>query len=98
VLNLSKDRILEKTNVAFFTASSDLGMYEEIRQSGVKEILKKPCGIEDLENVIKNMESGQIDEHERMKLVKTILNDNSIKNILVTKKILSSHARKDSLC
>lgn len=30
--------------------------------------------------------SGQIDEHERMKLIKTILNDNSIESILVTQK------------
>jgi hypothetical protein len=31
-------------------------------------------------------ESGQIGEHERMKLIKTILNDNAIENILVTQK------------
>lgn len=31
-------------------------------------------------------ESGQIDEHERMKLIKTILNDNAIESILVTQK------------
>jgi hypothetical protein len=31
-------------------------------------------------------ESGQISEHERMKLVKTILNDDAIENILVTQK------------
>jgi hypothetical protein len=31
-------------------------------------------------------ESGQIGEHERMKLVKTILNDDAIENILVTQK------------
>jgi hypothetical protein len=31
-------------------------------------------------------ESGQIGENERMKLIKTILNDNAIENILVTQK------------
>lgn len=31
-------------------------------------------------------ESGQIDEHERMKLIKTILNDNAIESLLVTQK------------
>jgi hypothetical protein len=31
-------------------------------------------------------ESGQIGEHESMKLVKTILNDDAIENILVTQK------------
>jgi FixJ family two-component response regulator len=53
--SLKTEDILKRTNVVVFTASSDPKMYEEIRNSGVKEILKKPCGVEDLENVIKNM-------------------------------------------
>lgn len=51
--SLKADDILKRTNIVVFTASSDPNMYEEIRNSGVKEILKKPYGVEDLENVIK---------------------------------------------
>jgi two-component system OmpR family response regulator len=51
--SLKKDGILEKTNVVVFTASSDPRTYEEVRKSRVKEILKKPCGLKELEEVIK---------------------------------------------
>lgn len=50
--SLKADGLLEKTNLVVFTASSDSKLLEEIGNSGVKEILKKPCGLEDLENVI----------------------------------------------
>jgi two-component system OmpR family response regulator len=46
--SLKTEDVLKRTNVVVFTASSDPKMYEEIRNSGVKEILKKPCGVEDL--------------------------------------------------
>jgi AmiR/NasT family two-component response regulator len=39
-------------NIVVFTASSDPNMFEEIKNSGVKEILKKPCGIVELEELI----------------------------------------------
>ena len=52
IKSLKADGVLEKTNVVVFTASSDPRMFEEIKNSGVKEILKKPCGIEELEKVI----------------------------------------------
>jgi DNA-binding response OmpR family regulator len=53
IRTLKKDGILEKTNVVVFTASSDSRIYQEVRNSGVKEILKKPCGLKELEEVIK---------------------------------------------
>jgi CheY-like chemotaxis protein len=42
IRSLKADGLLEKMNVVVFTASSDPKMYEEIRNSGVKEILRKP--------------------------------------------------------
>ncbi len=51
--SLKAEGMLEKTNVVVFTASSDPKVYEALRESGIREILKKPCGVEDLENLIK---------------------------------------------
>jgi len=45
--------LLEKMNIVVFTASTDPKMFEELRNSGVKEILKKPCGIQELEELFK---------------------------------------------
>jgi CheY-like chemotaxis protein len=52
IKSLKADGLLEKMNVVVFTASSDPRMFEEIKNSGIKEILKKPCGIDVLENLI----------------------------------------------
>lgn len=53
ISSLENEGLLNKMNVVVFTASSDPKLYAEIKNSGVKEILKKPCGIEELESVIK---------------------------------------------
>lgn len=50
--SLKNDGLLDKMNVVVFTASSDNKLHEEIRKSGVREILQKPCGINDLEELI----------------------------------------------
>jgi FixJ family two-component response regulator len=52
-LNLTADGLLEKMNIVVFTASSDHKMFEQITKSGVKEVLKKPCSIYDLGELIK---------------------------------------------
>jgi len=49
--SLKAENTVERTNIVIFTASSDPKMYEEIRDSRVKEILKKPSGMEDLEQI-----------------------------------------------
>jgi CheY-like chemotaxis protein len=48
VASLKKDGILSTRNVVIFTASSDTKIIEEMKNSGVKEILKKPISIDDL--------------------------------------------------
>lgn len=53
VLNsLKKDGILESKNVVVISASSDKAMFEEIQRSGVKEIFRKPCSLEQLSELI----------------------------------------------
>jgi CheY-like chemotaxis protein len=49
---LADDGMLNKLNVVLFTASSDRKILDEISRSGVKEILMKPCSIEDLQSVV----------------------------------------------
>lgn len=51
--SLRADGLLEKVNIIVFTASSDTNMFEEIKNSGVKDILKKPCSIDELGELIK---------------------------------------------
>jgi DNA-binding response OmpR family regulator len=53
IKSLKADGLLEKMNIVVFTASSDHKMFEEITKSGVKEVLKKPCSIYDLGELIK---------------------------------------------
>src|SRR5689334_9514780 len=50
--SLKDDGLLDKMKLVVFTVSSDNKLHEEIRKSGVKEILQKPCGINDLEELI----------------------------------------------
>ena len=50
---LKAEKLVDRMNIVVFTASSDPKMYEAIKEIGIKEILKKPCGVDDLENVMK---------------------------------------------
>lgn len=49
---LKDERMLEGLNVVAFTASSDIKLFEQLSNSGVKEILNKPCGIKELGELI----------------------------------------------
>ncbi len=46
--SLKKEKLLEQKNIVVFTASSDHKILQEIRNSGVKAILKKPCSVDEL--------------------------------------------------
>ncbi len=50
--NLKMRHLLDSNNIVIFTASSDPSLFEDIKMAGVKEILKKPCGIDELGEVI----------------------------------------------
>jgi DNA-binding response OmpR family regulator len=50
--SLKKENLLEQKKIIVFTASSDPKVMEEIRNSGVKGILKKPCSVDDLTALI----------------------------------------------
>jgi CheY-like chemotaxis protein len=52
VNSLKEDGLLDSRNVVIITASSDHKMLEEIRKSGVKGILRKPCSLDELTEVI----------------------------------------------
>jgi two-component system, OmpR family, response regulator len=52
VNSLEKEGILSTNNVVIFTASSDPIIIDDLKKSGVKEILKKPISIDDLTSFI----------------------------------------------
>jgi two-component system OmpR family response regulator len=52
IKSLKKENLLERRNIVVFTASSDPKVMEEIRNSGVKGILKKPCSVDELATLI----------------------------------------------
>jgi FixJ family two-component response regulator len=39
-------------NIVIFTASSDQKLFEKLKKSGVKEILHKPCSVDELSDLI----------------------------------------------
>ena len=52
VNSLKQDGVLESKNVVIVTASSDTKIQDEIRNSGVKDILKKPYSLKELTELI----------------------------------------------
>jgi CheY-like chemotaxis protein len=46
--SLKKENLLEARNIVIFTASTDPIVMAEIRNSGVKGILQKPCSLDEL--------------------------------------------------
>ena len=53
VKSLKEDGLIESRNIVVFTASSDRRVLDEIMSTGIKEILRKPCSLDDLEKLIK---------------------------------------------
>jgi DNA-binding response OmpR family regulator len=46
--SLKEEGSIESRNIVIFTASSNRRLLDEIKDSGIKEILKKPCSLNDL--------------------------------------------------
>jgi len=49
---LKEEGLLESKNIVIFSASSDRNLIEEMRNKGVKDMLKKPCSLEELTEMI----------------------------------------------
>jgi AmiR/NasT family two-component response regulator len=52
IKSLKRENLLERRNIIVFTASSDQKVLEEIRNSGVNAIFKKPFSVDDLTALI----------------------------------------------
>ena len=52
IKSLQQDGIIGSKNIVIFTASSDRAVLDEIKNSGVKEVFKKPCSLDDLVELI----------------------------------------------
>lgn len=48
IRSLKDDAIFQTKNIVIFTASSDPKVWEEIKNDGAKEVLKKPCSLDTL--------------------------------------------------
>jgi CheY-like chemotaxis protein len=51
IQSFTKDQLVQK-NIVIFTASSDPGVLEQMKNTGVKEIFKKPFSLDDLIKLI----------------------------------------------
>ena len=52
IKSLKQNGVLESKNVVVFTASSDVKVLNEIRNSGVKEVFKKPFSLVEITTLI----------------------------------------------
>jgi CheY-like chemotaxis protein len=52
IKSLKQEGVLESKNIVAFTASSDGKILNEIRNSGVKEVFKKPFSLDDITALI----------------------------------------------
>ena len=52
VESLNNEGLLEKNNIVIFTASSDSTLIERLKNSGIKETLKKPMSLDELTTFI----------------------------------------------
>ena len=52
IKSLKQDGVIESRNIVVFTASSDPNILNEIRNSGVKEVFKKPSSLDDITALI----------------------------------------------
>jgi len=59
IKSLQQDGIIESKNIVIFTASSDRRVLDEIKNSGVKEVFKKPCSLDDLVELIEKYRPRQ---------------------------------------
>jgi two-component system, OmpR family, response regulator len=50
--SLTNEGQLESKNIIIFTASSDKNLFERLKNSGVKGILKKPSSLQELEDLL----------------------------------------------
>jgi CheY-like chemotaxis protein len=50
--SLKEDGIFQSKNIVIFTASSEPKVWEEIKNDGAKEVLKKPCSLDTLAKLI----------------------------------------------
>ena len=57
--SLKEEAILESNNVVIFTASSDPIILDKIKNSGIKEIFKKPFSLDNLIKLIEKYRPRQ---------------------------------------
>jgi CheY-like chemotaxis protein len=59
IKSLKEEGIIESRNIVVFTASSNRTVLDEVKNSGIKEIFKKPCSLDDLIKLIEKYRPRQ---------------------------------------
>jgi two-component system, OmpR family, response regulator len=59
IKSLKEEGGIESKNIVIFTASSVRNTLDKIEDSGIKEILKKPCSLDDLTELIERYRPRQ---------------------------------------
>ena len=57
--SLKNEGLFESKNIIIFTASSDKNLFERLKNSGVKGILKKPSSLQELEELLDKYRPAQ---------------------------------------
>lgn len=59
VIKSLREEGIESKNIVIFTASSDRNMLDKVKDSGIKEIFKKPCSLNELTELIERYRPRQ---------------------------------------
>jgi CheY-like chemotaxis protein len=59
IKSLKEEGGIEFKNIVVFTASSDPNIMDKVKNSGIKEIFKKPCSLDDLIKLIERYRPRQ---------------------------------------
>jgi two-component system OmpR family response regulator len=62
IKSIKQEGSIESKNLVVFTASSDQRMLDEIKKSGVKEIFKKPCSLDELTGLIEKFRPANMNQ------------------------------------
>jgi CheY-like chemotaxis protein len=68
--SLKNEGLLESKNIIIFTASSDKNLFERLKNSGVKGILKKPSSLQELEKLLDKYRPAEDNIHDCVKEIK----------------------------
>jgi CheY-like chemotaxis protein len=83
IKSIKQEGSIESTNLVIFTASSNQRMLDEIKNCGVKEILRKPCSLDDLTELIEKYRPITHIKHNHLETLNHMNDANPLTRILL---------------